>query len=133
MSIALRDFYIFPEDAYRVGNAGSHKLTAMRVGEVDIYELEGVRMVIANEKGMSVFTLQGLQDEGLTGIAWLFPKGTMVEPGLKLVDDDKPGHYTLAPVTNMPLENYRMLLEKMGKRCSKHLRIKKDGTMVRTA
>lgn len=133
MSIALKDFYIFPEDIFRVGNATSHKLTAIRVGEVDVYDVEGVRMVIANGKGVSGFTLRGLRDEGLTGFAWLFPKGTMVEPGLKLVDDAKPDHYVLAPVTNMPLDRYKALLDVMGRKCSKHLKIKKDGTMERTA
>lgn len=133
MSITFKDFYIFPEDIYRVGNSSSHKLTAIRVGEIDTYEVDGVKMVIANGKGVSGFTLAGLQDEGLTGFAWLFPKGTMVELGLKLVDDDKPEHYVLAPVTNMPLEKYKSLLEKMGEKCSKHLKIKKDGTMERTA
>lgn len=132
MSIALKDFYIFPEDIYRVGNSSSHKLTAIRVGEIDVYDLQGVKMVIANGKGVSGFTLRGLHEEGLTGFAWLFQKGTMVEPGLKLVDDEKPDHYVLAPVTNMPLDQYKSLLEKMGRKCSKHLKIRKDGTMERT-
>ena len=133
MSLTLDDFYVFPEDIYRVGNSTSHKLTAIRVGEVDVYEVDGVKTVIANGKGISGFTLRGLQDEGLTGFAWLFPQGTMVEPGLKLVDDDKPEHYVLAPVANMPLEEYKRLLENMGRKCSKHFKIRKDGTMERTA
>ena len=133
MSITFKDFYIFPEDIYRVGNASSHKLSALRVGEVDVSEVDGVMMVIANGKGVSGFTLRGLQEEGLTGYAWLFPQGTLVEPGLKLVDDDKPEHYVLAPVANMPLDKYKALLERMGAKCSKHLKIRKDGTMERTA
>ncbi len=111
MVIINEDFYIFPEEVYRVGNSGSHKLTAIRVGEIDIYELMGVKMVVANEKGVSVFTLEGIKAEKLTGYAWLFKEGTAVEPGLKLIDDDKDEHYTLAPIKNMPLEKYKSLLE----------------------
>lgn len=58
-----------------------------------------------------------------------FTESTAVEPGLKLVGDDEPEHYVLAPVTNMPLDEYKGLLEKMGLKCEKYLRIKKDGTM----
>jgi len=32
MAIINQDFYIFPEEVYRVGNSGSYKLTAIRVG-----------------------------------------------------------------------------------------------------
>lgn len=133
MSIINEDFYLFPEDVYRVGNSSSHKLTAIRVGEIDVYEMKGVKIVTANGKGVSVFTLQGLKDEGLTGFAWLFAKNTQVEPGLKLIDDNKPEHYTIAPVRNMPLDEYKGLLEKMGVKCSKYFKIKKDGKMERTA
>jgi hypothetical protein len=133
MSIINQDFFIFPEDVYRVGNFSSHRLTALRGGEVDIYEMKGIQMVIANGKGVSVFTIKGLKDEGLTGYAWLFTKGTSVEHGLKLIDDNKPEHYTLAPFSNMPLDEFKGLLEKMGMKCAKYLKIKKDGSMERTA
>lgn len=129
MGIVNQDFYIFPEEVYRIGNAASPRMSAFRVGEINIYELKGVKMVIANGKGISVFTLRGLKDEGLTGLAWKFTKNIAVEVGLKLVDDDKPEHYVLAPVRNMPLDEYKGLLEKMGLKCVKYLRIKKDGTM----
>ena len=133
MSIINKEFYIFPEEVYRVGNSSSHKMTALRVGEIDVYEIKGIKMVTANGKGISVFTLKGLQDEGLTGFAWKFIKNTPVEPGLKLIDDEKPEHYTLAPVKNMPLDEYKGLLEKMGLKCNKYMKIKKDGTMELTA
>jgi len=133
MAIVNQDFYIFPEEVYRVGNSGSHKLSAIRVGEITIYELKGVKMVVANGQGVSVFTLQGIKDENLTGYAWLFNKGTQVEQGLKIIDDNKPEHYTLAPVRNMPLVEYKSLLEKMGIKCAKYLKLNKDGSIVRVA
>lgn len=133
MAFINEDFYIFPEDVYRVGNSSSHKLTAIRIGEVDTYELKGVKMVTANGKGISVFTLKGIEKEGLTGYAWLFAKDSIVDTGLKLVDDNKPEHYILAPTRNMPLGEYKSLLEKMGLKCAKYLKLNKDGSIVRTA
>jgi len=129
MVIVNEDFYIFREEVYRIGNSSSPKMSALRVGEINIYELKGVTMVVSNEKGISVFTLKGLQDEQLTGFAWQFKENTDVEPGLKLVDDKKPEHYILAPVRNMPLDEYKGLLKKMGIKCTKYLKIKKNGTM----
>lgn len=126
-----QDFYLFPEEVYRVGNSSSHKLSAIRVGEIDTYELRGVKMVVANGKGVSLFTLQGIINEGLTGFAWLFKKGTKVETGLKLIDDEKPEHYTLAPIRNMPLDEYKALLEKMGLKCAKYLKLNKNGNAAR--
>ncbi len=131
--IINKEFYIFPEEVYRVGNSSSPKMTSLRVGEIDVYELKGVRMVVANGKGISVFTLDGLIGEGLTGYAWKFNKNTPIELGLKLIDDEKPEHYTLAPTKNMLLDEYKSLLEKMGLKCNKYLKIKKDGSMEITA
>jgi hypothetical protein len=33
--------------------------------------------------------------------------------GLKMVND-KPGHYCIAPATNMPVDKYKGLLEELG-------------------
>jgi len=129
MTIISEEFYIFPEEVYRIGNSSSPKMTALRVGEIDVYEIKGIKVVIANGKGVSVFTLKGLKEERLTGFAWKFNKNTPIEVGLKLVDDEKPEHYTLAPIKNMPLDEYKGILEKMGLKCSKYLKIKKDGSM----
>jgi len=129
----IEEFYIFPEEVHRVGNSGSHKLSAIRVGEVDTFSMKGVTMVVSNGKGVSLFTLEGIMSEGLSGFAWKFEKLTQVEHGLRLVKDEKPGHYMLAPVSNMPVDQYKGLLEKMGLRCSKYLKIHKDGRMEAAA
>lgn len=60
-------------------------------------------------------------------------KNTAIEFDLTLIDDEKPEHYTLAPCRNMPLDEYKSILEKMGLKCSKYLKIKKDGSMEITA
>jgi len=35
---------------------------------------KGLKMVVANGKVISIFTLNGLKNEGLTGFAWKFKK-----------------------------------------------------------
>jgi len=124
-----QEFYLFPEELYRMGNSGNHRLTAIKPREVDVTVINEVETVLANGKGVSLFTLEGAIVEGLTGFAWKFEKGTGVVAGLKLVKD-RPDHYMLAPVHNMPFAEYIGLLNDMGIRCSKHLKINKDGTVV---
>lgn len=133
MQLVDHEFYIFPEEVYRIGNSGSHRLPVIRATEITTSEIKGVKMVVANNRGVSVYTLEGLKKEQLTGFAWLFKKNTHVVPGLKLVSDDKPGHYVLAPAHSMPIDKYKGLLEEMGIKCNKYFKVKKDGSMVRVA
>ena len=56
----LKEFYIVPEDVFRVGNATSTLLTKIRGREVDTYEQNGVVLVIANGKGVSVYNAEEL-------------------------------------------------------------------------
>ena len=130
MTTLDQEFYIFPEEVFRMGNSGSHRLTVIRPDEVEIIQVKGVDTIIANGAGVSLFTLEGLIARGLTGFAWKFDKDTLVTAGLKLVND-RPGHYMLAPVHNMPVEDYRSLLIQMGLHCEKHLKINKDGSIVK--
>lgn len=128
----IKEFYLFPEDVYRMGNATSHRMTVIRQDEVITTQIKGVTIVVANNTGISVWTKEGVIEKGLTGYAWLINAGVSLPIGLKLVNDT-PGHYMLAPVQNMPLDTYKGLLEEMGMKCEKYLQIKKDGTMVRVA
>jgi hypothetical protein len=128
--VSIKEFYLFPEDVYRMGNAKTHRMSVIRQDEVITMEIKGVTIVIANNNGVSVWTKEGIIEKGLTGYAWLITTGTSLPTGLKLVNDT-PGHYMLAPVRNMPLDTYKGLLEEMGVKCEKYLQVKKDGTMVR--
>ena len=130
--ILVKEFYLFPEDVYRMGNATSHRLSVIRQDEVITTEIKGVTIVIANNNGVSVWTQDGIVAKGLTGYAWLIKAGTGLPIGLKLVSDT-PGHYMVAPIRNMPLDAYKGMLEEMGMNCEKYLQVKKDGTMVRVA
>ena len=130
--VSVSEFYLFPEDVYRMGNSGSPRMSAIRPGEVSTTVIKGVTVVIANNNGVSVWTKDGIFEKGLTGYAWLIRAGASLPSGLKLVNDT-PGHYMLAPARNMPLDTYKGLLEEMGVKCEKYLQIKKDGSMVRVA
>jgi hypothetical protein len=130
MSITLDEFLLFPEDVYRVGNSSSHKLSAVRSWEVDTMVINGVTVVIANGKGVSLYTIEKIIEKRLTGFAWKFNRGTRIVSDLRLVRDE-PEHYMLAPIRNMPVDKYKGLLEEMGLHCSKYYKVKEDGTLLR--
>lgn len=128
--ISIKEFYLFPEDVYRMGNSTTHRMSVIRQDEILTMKMKGVTMVVANNNGVSVWTKEGIIEKKLTGYAWLIKTGTSLPIGLKLVNDT-PGHYMLAPIKNMPIDTYKGLLEEMGLKCEKYLQVKKDGTMVR--
>ena len=92
-----------------------------------------VPVIVADGRGVSVFTLEGIIREGLTGYAWRFKKGTRISVGLKLVADPRPEkveHYFIVPTENMPVDKYKGLLEELSLRCEKYLRIRENGVMT---
>ncbi|MCI0504502.1 MAG: hypothetical protein L0Z73_00185 [Gammaproteobacteria bacterium] len=128
--ISIKEFYLFPEDVYRMGNSTTHRMSVIRQDEILTMQMKGVTMVVANNNGVSVWTKEGIIEKQLTGYAWLIKTGTSLPNGLRLVNDT-PGHYMLAPIKNMPIDTYKGLLEEIGLKCEKYLQVKKDGTMVR--
>ncbi len=69
-------------------------------------------MIVANNKGISVFDKEGINESPMTGWVWQFKPNTNLPVGLKLVKD-KAHHYCIAPVHNMPVDKYKGLLEEM--------------------
>ena len=130
MSVKLEEFVFFPEEVYRMGNSGSHKLSTVRPIEVDTIKVNGVTVIVANGKGVSLYTINKIIEKGLTGFAWKFEKNAKVVPGLKLVSDE-PEHYMVAPLQNMPVEKYKGLLEEMGLKCCKYYKVKEGGILTR--
>lgn len=90
----------------------------VRESEIDTTDINGVRAVIANGRGVSLYTKDELEKTTLTGWIWKFSAQTQVPLGLKLVND-KPGHYCVAPTYNMPLDLYKGLLQDMGMKAEK--------------
>ncbi|MGH8620969.1 MAG: hypothetical protein ACRET3_02430, partial [Burkholderiales bacterium] len=56
-----REFYVFPEDLYRVGNSASPRLDRVRGEEVDTTEINSIRVILANNRGISLFTDAGIR------------------------------------------------------------------------
>ncbi len=94
--------YMTPEDLYRLGNAASSLISRVREREVDLQEINGIKMVIANGQGISLYNKNGLEKVPLSGWVWEIRASTVIPSGLRLIRDDRPeGHYTLAPIRNM--------------------------------
>ncbi len=109
----MEEYYMVPEELYRLGNSTEPKLTNVRTKDVDIItDSEGTQIVLANGSGISLFTKAGIQNMRSSGWVWKFDYGVNLPIGLKLVND-KPEHYCIAPVENMPLDKYKSLLEIM--------------------
>jgi hypothetical protein len=113
-----QDLYIVPEDIYRMGNSSTPKLSHIRFDEVNLINIGGITHVLANNRGISLYTKEQLDKESLTGWAWLMPKdmdinnyiGYKTNYKLKLWSD-KPGHYMIVPIQSMPLSLYKGYLE----------------------
>jgi hypothetical protein len=57
-----REFYLVPEEVFRLGNNDNPKLSNVRPRDVDTTDLNGIVVVIANGRGISVFDKDGSQD-----------------------------------------------------------------------
>ncbi|KEQ12197.1 Tse2 family ADP-ribosyltransferase toxin [Endozoicomonas numazuensis] len=115
----VEDLFLAPEDLYRLGNSTSPRLTNIRrPKDVDTIDVNGIAVVVANGKGISLSTKQRLDSAPMSGWVWKIPKGVQVPSGLRLLND-RPGHYSLCPVSNMPLDEFKGLLSKMAMKCQK--------------
>jgi hypothetical protein len=107
-----KEFYLVPEEIFRLGNSESPRLSNVRPRDVDTTTINGITVIIANGKGISVFDKQGINDVPMNGWVWRFAPNTRLPMGLKLVKD-KTNHYCIAPMSNMPIDKYKGLLEEM--------------------
>lgn len=121
------EFYILPEELFRLGNSSDPKLTNVRARDVDVTTVNGIKVVIANGKGISVYDRAGIDQSPMTGWVWRFAPNTRVPVGLKLVND-KPHHFCIAPAQNMPVDKYKGLLEEMAMKANQIF--KKEGHAI---
>jgi len=121
------EFYLIPEDVFRLGNSESARLDHVRSRDVDTMTVNGITVVIANGKGISVFDLDAITHAPFEGWIWRLATSIALPTGLKMVND-KPGHYCIAPSTNMPVDKYKGLLEELGMKAVRV--IKKQGRIV---
>ena len=112
--------YLAPETLYRLGNGTSPLMTRIRPGEIDIIEVNGIKVIVSNGKGISLYNKHGLDLAPLSGWVWEISQNTQLPPGLKLIRDDSPeGHYSLCPNQNMPVSELVGLLERVAIGCKK--------------
>jgi hypothetical protein len=108
-----KEFYIVPEEVFRLGNATSPRLSNVRPSDVDWTKINEIIVVVANNRGISLFDKDEIAKRNMSGWVWQFNPNTPMPHGLKLVNDYQ-GHYTIAPVDNMPMDKYKGLLEELG-------------------
>jgi hypothetical protein len=115
----LQDLFLAPEDLFRLGNANGPRLTHVRrPKDVDTMEVNGITVVIANGKGISLSTKDRIEKSPMAGWVWKIAKGTQMPAGLKLLND-RLGHYSICPRSNMPLDEFVGLLSKLAMKCQK--------------
>lgn len=121
--MVLQDFYVFPVDLYRLGGSADPHLARVRpLRDVTVLERNGVAWVVANNRGISLYTEAGVRQAALTGWAWRIRRGTALPTGLKL-HHDAADHYLLCPVVDMGLAEYRGLLERLVVRCERVMKV----------
>ena len=103
------------EDLYRAGNASSPNFSEKR-GLIDclVVDRAGIKVVVANGNGFSAFNrITGtMKSQGKN--VWRIAQGSSIPVGIRLVKDlTNPGHYMLAPETDMPFKKFLGMLEGM--------------------
>ena len=87
-----------------------------------MYDRNGIVMVRANGKGISLFTEDEIRRTRFEGWAWKIPHGTAMPPGLGL-NNDHPGHYLICPLNDMPVAEYKALLSKLALACERVMKV----------
>lgn len=99
--------------------SSSSRLTHVRKPkDIDTMEINGIAMVVANGKGISLSTKGRLDKTRLSGWVWKISRGTQMPTGLKLIND-RSGHYSICLRSNMPLDEFIGLLSKLALKCQK--------------
>ena len=112
--------YFAEETLYRIGNGSSSRIASVRDREIDTIQINGIEVVKANGRGVSLYSREGLDLAPLSGWVWEIPPNYKFPVGLKLIKDDSPlGHYTVAPAANMPKSQFIGLLEQVALVCKK--------------
>ena len=55
------EFYLIPEEVFRLGNSGNPQLSHVRARDVDVIEINQMSVIVANGKGISVFDIEGIR------------------------------------------------------------------------
>ncbi len=110
----VTDLNALHEDLYRMGNASSPNFSEDRgLRDCQVVDRGGIKMVIANGRGFSAFNRITALMRTKKNI-WRIRKGSALPAEIRLVKDlSNPGHYMLAPASDMPFKKYLGALEEM--------------------
>ncbi len=114
--------YLLADDLYRVGNSEKPRLENVRPNDIQTYERNGLQMVRANGRGISLGTEQYLSALNVTGWLWKIPAKTALPLGLVIVPDPDPrkgGHFLLCPNSDMTMDKYKGLLSELALHCER--------------
>ncbi|MCE2030134.1 hypothetical protein [Sessilibacter corallicola] len=127
MSHTIVELYVkvIPVDLFRRGAKNKpqlHKLRTMpprqieETFDIELYKKDGVDYVSKDTGGISTFNRA---NSNFGAFWWKIPKGTKIPEGLRVSKDfntnpsQKPTHYTIRPLVDMPLSRYISLLEEL--------------------
>ena len=85
---------------------------------MDTTVLNGITMVVSNGKGISLSTKGRIDKTQMTGWVWKISRGTQMPVELKLLND-RQDHFSICPISNMPLDEFIGLLSKLALKCQK--------------
>ena len=108
--------YLSQDDLYRLGNASSAKLDHIRPVDVNAYEQNGVQMIRADGRGISLRTEEGLSAFRGGGWLWKIAKGFQMPTGIAL-HNNRGSHYMICPVRDKSMNAYIALLNEVALRC----------------
>lgn len=112
-------FIFCTRDLFRLGNSSGPRLeNVRRPKDIDTVELNGILMVISNGKGVSLSTKSRIEKTPMSSWVWKITRGTPLPHGLRLIND-REGHYSICPLVNMPLDEFKGLLSKLAVKCQK--------------
>lgn len=62
-----KEFFILPEEPFRLGNSDSPRLCNVRSRDIDTVKINGITVIRANGKGISIFDKTGINESPMTG------------------------------------------------------------------
>ncbi len=97
--------------------------------DIELFEKNNCSYVSKDTGGISTFNQQNLR---FGKFWWVIPKGTKIPTGLRISQDfnskpsSKPTHYTIRPITDMPLSQYIRLLDELSLSAERLFEVKEN-------
>lgn len=121
--VSIPFLYLAEVDLFRIGTAESPRLDKVRENkDVDLYDRNGITVIRANGKGISLFTEEEIRRTRFSGWVWKIPRGTPMPTGLGLYNDHE-NHYMICPIKDVTVGEYKARLGKIASTCERVMKI----------